>query len=52
MQRPLDPAGHLHDRGARDYLRAHGPAVRLVDCADVADDTDVDLPDEAATLPR
>ncbi|MET8527811.1 nucleotidyltransferase family protein [Micromonospora sp. NPDC005172] len=40
------------DRGARDYLRAHAAAVRLVDCADVADDTDVDLPDEAAALPR
>ncbi|MFY1615445.1 nucleotidyltransferase family protein [Micromonospora sp. WMMD736] len=38
------------DRGARDYLRAHEPAVRLVDCADVADDTDVDLPDQAARL--
>ncbi|MFG1882537.1 NTP transferase domain-containing protein [Micromonospora sp. NPDC049102] len=40
------------DRGARDYLRAHAAAVRLVDCADVADDTDVDLPDAAAALPR
>ncbi|MGV9213496.1 nucleotidyltransferase family protein [Micromonospora sp. RB23] len=40
------------DRGARDYLRTHGPAVRLVDCADVADDTDVDLPEQAAELPR
>jgi CTP:molybdopterin cytidylyltransferase MocA len=40
------------DRGARDYLRAHDTAVRLVDCADVADDTDVDLPDQAAHLPR
>ncbi|WP_433111304.1 nucleotidyltransferase family protein [Micromonospora sp. CA-246542] len=38
------------DRGARDYLRAHAPAVRLVDCADVADDTDVDLPEHAARL--
>jgi CTP:molybdopterin cytidylyltransferase MocA len=38
------------DRGARDYLRAHDTAVRLVDCADVADDTDVDRPDEAARL--
>ncbi|MEV1012527.1 nucleotidyltransferase family protein [Micromonospora sp. NPDC049801] len=38
------------DRGARDYLRAHATAVRLVDCADVADDTDVDLPEHAARL--
>ncbi|MFI5924480.1 NTP transferase domain-containing protein [Micromonospora sp. NPDC051543] len=38
------------DRGARDYLRAHAAAVRLVDCADVADDTDVDLPEHAARL--
>ncbi|MFG1650034.1 NTP transferase domain-containing protein [Micromonospora sp. NPDC049275] len=39
------------DRGARDYLRAQGDAVRLVPCADVADDTDVDLPEQAARLP-
>ena len=39
------------DRGARDYLRAQGEAVRLVPCADVADDTDVDLPEQAARLP-
>ncbi|MGC4748115.1 nucleotidyltransferase family protein [Micromonospora sp. DT201] len=39
------------DRGARDYLRAQGAAVRLVPCADVADDTDVDLPEQAARLP-
>ncbi|MGC4768423.1 nucleotidyltransferase family protein [Micromonospora sp. DT44] len=38
------------DRGARDYLHAHATAVRLVDCADVADDTDVDLPEHAARL--
>ncbi|MEV1110767.1 MULTISPECIES: nucleotidyltransferase family protein [unclassified Micromonospora] len=38
------------DRGARDYLRAHATAVQLVDCADVADDTDVDLPEHAARL--
>ncbi|MEU5906689.1 nucleotidyltransferase family protein [Micromonospora sp. NPDC047467] len=36
------------DRGARDYLRAQGDAVRLVPCADVADGTDVDLPAQAA----
>ncbi|MEU4334971.1 NTP transferase domain-containing protein [Micromonospora lupini] len=39
------------DRGARDYLRAQGETVRLVPCADVADDTDVDLPEQAARLP-
>ncbi|MEV4824444.1 NTP transferase domain-containing protein [Micromonospora sp. NPDC049274] len=39
------------DRGARDYLRAQGDAVRLVPCVDVADDTDVDLPEQAARLP-
>lgn len=39
------------DRGARDYLRARGDEVRLVPCADVADGTDVDLPEQAARLP-
>ncbi|GAB3934896.1 hypothetical protein GCM10027614_08730 [Micromonospora vulcania] len=38
------------DRGARDYLRAQGDAVRLVPCADVADGTDVDLPEQAAAF--
>jgi nicotine blue oxidoreductase len=32
------------DRGARDYLRAHAGRVRVVDVADVADDTDLDVP--------
>lgn len=32
------------DTGARPYLRAHATAVRVVPCADVADDRDVDLP--------
>ncbi|RLP86206.1 nucleotidyltransferase family protein [Micromonospora sp. BL4] len=40
-------AAAIGDRGARDYLRAQGAAVRLVPCADVADDTDVDLPEQA-----
>ncbi|CCH18623.1 nucleotidyltransferase family protein [Micromonospora lupini] len=44
-------AAAVGDRGARDYLRAQGEAVRLVPCADVADDTDVDLPEQAARLP-
>ncbi|MET8087618.1 nucleotidyltransferase family protein [Micromonospora sp. NPDC005237] len=39
------------DRGARDYLRARDDEVRLVPCADVADGTDVDLPEQAARLP-
>jgi CTP:molybdopterin cytidylyltransferase MocA len=32
------------DTGARPYLRAHAAAVRVVPCADVADDTDLDYP--------
>ncbi len=32
------------DRGARDYLRAHAADVRVIPVADVADDTDVDVP--------
>ncbi|WP_422733113.1 nucleotidyltransferase family protein [Micromonospora sp. WMMD558] len=31
------------DTGARPYLRAHTAAVRVVPCADVADDDDLDL---------
>lgn len=38
------------DRGARDYLRAHRDRLRVVPCADVADGTDVDLPDQAGLL--
>jgi CTP:molybdopterin cytidylyltransferase MocA len=32
------------DRGARDYLRAHGRLVQVVPVGDVADDTDLDHP--------
>lgn len=32
------------DTGARPYLRAHAAGVTVVDCADVADDTDLDTP--------
>jgi nicotine blue oxidoreductase len=32
------------DRGARDYLRAHGDQVTIVPVGDVADDTDLDVP--------
>ncbi|MCA6090708.1 nucleotidyltransferase family protein [Streptomyces sp. SCA3-4] len=38
------------DRGARAYLRQHGAAVRLVECADVAAPDDVDTPDDLALL--
>ena len=32
------------DKGARDYLRAHADLVHVVPVADVADDTDLDVP--------
>lgn len=32
------------DVGARPYLRAHPHSVRVVDCADLPDDTDLDVP--------
>jgi nicotine blue oxidoreductase len=34
------------DRGARDYLRAHADQVRVVPVGDVADDTDLDEPEQ------
>lgn len=34
------------DVGARPYLAAHSAAVRVVPCDDVADDRDVDTPEE------
>ncbi|MEV4532854.1 nucleotidyltransferase family protein [Asanoa sp. NPDC049518] len=33
------------DAGARAYLRAHGAEVAVVPCGDVADDTDLDTPE-------
>ena len=33
------------DRGARDYLRTHAEAVRVVEVGDVADDHDIDTPE-------
>jgi CTP:molybdopterin cytidylyltransferase MocA len=36
------------DKGARDYLRAR--QVRIVDVGDVADDTDMDLPEKRGNL--
>ena len=38
------------DRGARDYLRAHDDQVRVVPVADVADDVDLDTPEDAAMI--
>ncbi|MGK5548839.1 nucleotidyltransferase family protein [Streptomyces sp. URMC 127] len=38
------------DRGARAYLREHAAAVTLVECADVADPRDVDVPDDLGLL--
>ncbi len=42
-----DAAG---DRGARGYLRAHAAELRLVECGDVADPADIDLPADLALL--
>ncbi|GIF53620.1 nicotine blue oxidoreductase [Asanoa ferruginea] len=39
------------DAGARAYLRAHAAAVTVVPCGDVADDTDLDTPDDQDTPP-
>jgi nicotine blue oxidoreductase len=36
------------DRGARDYLRAHDDVLRVVPVDDVADDFDLDTPEQAA----
>ncbi|MFG2894876.1 NTP transferase domain-containing protein [Streptomyces sp. NPDC048248] len=38
------------DRGARDYLRRHTDAIRLVECADVADAYDIDTPEDLHRL--
>jgi len=38
------------DRGARDYLRAHADLVRVVDVGDVADDTDLDTPEQTRSF--
>jgi CTP:molybdopterin cytidylyltransferase MocA len=35
------------DRGASDYLRAHADQVRVVPVGRLADDTDLDVPEEA-----
>jgi nicotine blue oxidoreductase len=36
------------DRGARDYLRTHADRLRVVPVDDVADDFDLDTPEQAA----
>jgi nicotine blue oxidoreductase len=36
------------DRGARDYLRAHADQLRVVPVDDLADDFDLDTPEQAA----
>ena len=36
------------DRGARDYLRAHSDLLRVVPINDIADDFDLDTPEQAA----
>jgi nicotine blue oxidoreductase len=43
---PAIAAQAAGDAGARAYLRAHGAETRLVPCEDVADDHDVDTPDD------
>ncbi len=37
-------AAAVGDRGARDYLKAHGDAITLVECGDVAQPYDIDTP--------
>jgi nicotine blue oxidoreductase len=41
-------AAAVGDAGARDYLAGH-PALRLVECGDVADPRDVDTPEALRT---
>jgi nicotine blue oxidoreductase len=36
------------DRGARDYLRARDDLLRIVPVGDLADDFDLDTPEQAA----
>jgi CTP:molybdopterin cytidylyltransferase MocA len=38
------------DRGARAYLRAHAGELSLVECGDIADPADIDLPADLALL--
>jgi len=43
-------AGAVGDRGARDYLRAHGDTITLVECGDVAQPYDIDTPSDLDRL--
>lgn len=45
-------ASTLGERGARDFLRTQGDRVVEIECADVADDTDVDTPADLQRLGR
>ncbi|MEW2113889.1 nucleotidyltransferase family protein [Streptomyces sp. NPDC005474] len=43
-------AGAVGDQGARDYLRAHGGTITLVECGDVAQPYDIDTPSDLDRL--
>ncbi|MGK5633002.1 NTP transferase domain-containing protein, partial [Streptomyces sp. URMC 123] len=43
-------AGAAGDRGARDFLRAHGDELTLVECGDVAAPYDIDVPEDLTLL--
>jgi CTP:molybdopterin cytidylyltransferase MocA len=43
-------ASAVGDRGARAYLKAHSEAITLIECSDVADDYDIDTPDDLIHL--
>jgi nicotine blue oxidoreductase len=38
------------DQGARAYLRAHADAITLVECGDVAEEYDIDTPEDLRHL--
>ncbi|WP_438817778.1 nucleotidyltransferase family protein, partial [Streptomyces clavuligerus] len=42
--------GARGDRGARDHLREHAASVLLVECGDIADPFDIDLPGDLGRL--
>jgi CTP:molybdopterin cytidylyltransferase MocA len=43
-------AAAVGDRGARDYLKAHGDAITLVECGDVGQPYDIDTPSDLDRL--
>ncbi|MGN9789733.1 nucleotidyltransferase family protein [Streptomyces sp. OZ13] len=43
-------AGAEGDQGARAYLRAHADAITLVECGDVAQEYDIDTPEDLRYL--